>query len=135
VIVQTYKPDAPAVAFAAGHDYLGFYEAEAEARRELGYPPHGRVVAVRIDGPDPHAVAATAERLAALALAVAKGAPVDVRGPAPAPLARLRGRSRWQIWLRSAERAALRRVIRALGGADVASGVRVSVDVDPGSAL
>ncbi len=68
-------------------------------------------------------------------MAAAKGAPVEVTGPAPAPLARLRGRTRWQIWLRSAERAALRRVVRAVGAAEIAGGVRLGVDVDPGSTL
>ncbi|HTJ41836.1 MAG TPA: primosomal protein N' [Kofleriaceae bacterium] len=135
VIVQTYKPEASAVTFAARHDYAGFFEVETEERRDLGYPPHGRVVALRIDGPDPGAVAKTAERLAQLAGVIAKGAPVDVRGPAPAPLARLRGRTRWQIWLRSPDRAALRRVVRGVGTAEVASGVRVGVDVDPSSTL
>ena len=139
VIVQTYRPEAPAVALAAHHDFAGFFAAEVEARAELGYPPHGRVVAVRIDGADPGAVAATAERLAALAVALAGREPPDaevlVRGPAPAPLARLRGRTRWQIWLRGPDRAALRRVVRGLAAAEVAGGVRVGVDVDPVSAL
>jgi primosomal protein N' (replication factor Y) len=135
VIIQTYKPDAPAVTFAARHDYQGFYEVEAAERRDLGYPPHGRVVAIRIDGPEPGPVSTTAERLAQLAGVVAKGAPVDVLGPAPAPLSRLRGRTRWQIWLRSPDRAALRRVVRGVGAAEVATGVRVGVDVDPSSTL
>ena len=58
-----------------------------------------------------------------------------MRGPVEAPLARLRGRSRWQLWLRSADRTALRRVVRAIAAAEVASGIRVAVDVDPVSAM
>jgi primosomal protein N' (replication factor Y) (superfamily II helicase) len=135
VIIQTYKPDEAAVTFAARHDYAGFYEVEQAARAELGYPPHGRVVAVRIDGADPGLVASTAERLAALAATLARGTTVDVRGPAPAPLARLRGRTRWQIWLRSGDRTALRRVVRGISSAEVAGGVRVGLDVDPASTL
>ncbi|MCE9572178.1 MAG: primosomal protein N' [Deltaproteobacteria bacterium] len=136
VIIQTYKPEEPAVALAAHHDYLGFYEAEAVNRAERRYPPSGRVVAIRVDGPDPAAVATTAERLAQLAtVAAAREVDLEVLGPAPSPLARLRGRSRWQLWLRGTDRAALRRVVKSVAAAEIASGVRVSVDVDPVSAL
>jgi primosomal protein N' (replication factor Y) len=134
VIVQTYKPEAAAVACAARHDYRAFYDAEIGSRVELGYPPQGRLVALRIDGPDDGAVSTTARRLANLAEKVAAGS-VQVLGPAPAPLARLRGRTRWQVWLRAPERAALRRVVRGVAAAEIPTGVRVSVDVDPVAAL
>ncbi|HTR49951.1 MAG TPA: primosomal protein N' [Kofleriaceae bacterium] len=139
VIVQTYRPGAHAVTCAAAHDYASFFRAESAARAELGYPPHGRLVAVRVDGADAHEVAGTAQRLAQLAEAVARrpelAGTVDVRGPVAAPLERLRGRTRWQIWLRGADRHALRKVARGVLGAEVASGVRVVLDVDPISAL
>jgi primosomal protein N' (replication factor Y) len=138
VIVQTYRPSSPAVTYAAAHDYPSFFEAESAARAELGYPPHGRLIAVRVDGPDGHAVAGATQKLAQLATALAnreREGLVDVRGPVPAPLERLRGRTRWQVWLRSADRAALRRVARGLASAEISSSVRVALDVDPMSAL
>ncbi|MEO8702394.1 MAG: primosomal protein N' [Kofleriaceae bacterium] len=137
VIVQTYRPGSPAVVAAAAHDYASFFAAETEERRELGYPPHGRLIAVRIDGPDAREVAATAQRIAQLAEVVARGEgnTVEVRGPVPAPLERLRGRTRWQIWLRGADRHALRRVARSVITAEVASSVRVGLDVDPISTM
>ncbi|MEZ4366965.1 MAG: primosomal protein N' [Kofleriaceae bacterium] len=135
VVIQTYRPTEPAVACAARHDYRGFYEVELAARAELRYPPHGRLVAVRIDGPVPAAVAETAERLTALALAAGRDQEVTVLGPVAAPLSRLRGRTRWQLWLRGPDRAALRRVVRALRGLEVPPQIRVGVDVDPVSTL
>ena len=139
VLIQTYRPNAPAVVAAAAHDYASFFAAETAARAELGYPPHGRLIAVRVDGPDPHEVAGTAQRIAQLAEAYANrpdiGGIVEVRGPVAAPLERLRGRTRWQVWLRSADRHALRRVARAVLAAEVASAVRVGLDVDPISAM
>jgi len=139
VIVQTYRPGAHAVTCAAAHDYASFFRAESAARAELGYPPHGRLVAVRVDGADGSEVAATAQRFAQLADTVARrpelAGTIDVRGPVAAPLERLRGRTRWQIWLRGADRHALRKVARAVLGAEAASGVRVVLDVDPISAL
>ena len=139
VLIQTYRPTAPAVVAAAAHDYTQFFTAELAAREELGYPPHGRLIAVRIDGADAAEVATTAQRLAELAEAISRrpdlGGTVDVRGPVPAPLEKLRGRTRWQIWLRSPDRHALRRIARGLAAAEVSSKVRVVLDVDPISAL
>ncbi|HEX4450508.1 MAG TPA: primosomal protein N' [Kofleriaceae bacterium] len=138
VIVQTYRPGSSAVVAAAAHDYVRFFEAETASRAELGYPPHGRLIAVRIDGGDEHAVAGAARKLADVGEAmVAAGtvSAIELRGPVPAPLERLRNRTRWQIWLRGTDRAALRRVARAMAGTDVATGVRVVLDVDPMSSL
>jgi primosomal protein N' (replication factor Y) len=138
VIVQTYRPSSHAVTAAAAHDYAAFFASESAARAELGYPPHGRLIAVRVDGARAGEVASTAHRLAQLAETLARREGelgVEVRGAVPAPLERLRGRTRWQIWLRSTDRAALRRVARGIVAADVASAVRVALDVDPLSTL
>ena len=134
VIVQTYRPGAAAVVAAAAHDYARFFESESTARAELGYPPHGRLIAVRIDGGDEHAVAGAARKLADVGEALG-AAGVELRGPVPAPLEKLRGRTRWQIWLRGVDRTALRRVARAMLAAEIPSGVRVALDVDPMSSL
>jgi primosomal protein N' (replication factor Y) len=139
VVVQTYRPTAPAVTCAAAHDYESFFAAESAERAELAYPPHGRLVAVRIEGKDASEVASTSQRLAQVAEAVARRPEnselVEIRGPVPAPLERLRNRTRWQIWLRSSDRAALRRVARSLTAVEVPGKVRVGLDVDPISAL
>jgi primosomal protein N' (replication factor Y) len=145
-IIQTYRPEAAAVACAARHDYEAFFAAEMAERADtpdVGYPPHARLAAVRIDGPDRDRTREEAERLGALAAAMIRrpgredpdSPSVALRGPVEAPLARLRGRSRWQIWLRSADRAALRRLVRGLAAAEVTSGIRVAVDVDPVSSM
>jgi primosomal protein N' (replication factor Y) len=139
VVVQTYRPKVPAVTCAAAHDYESFFAAESAARAELAYPPHGRLIAVRVDGANATAVASLANRLAELAESMARRSEnadlVEVRGAVPAPLERLRNRTRWQIWLRGTDRAALRRVARTVAAAEVPSGIRVGLDVDPISAL
>jgi primosomal protein N' (replication factor Y) len=103
------------------------------------YPPHGRLIAVRIEGADAAEVAQTAQRLAQVAEAVARRPEnanlVEIRGAVPAPIEKLRNRTRWQIWLKSGERQALRRVARSLLGVEVSSKVRVALDVDPISTL
>jgi primosomal protein N' (replication factor Y) len=141
VIVQTYRPGTHAVTCAAAHDYEQFFAAETATRGDpdLLYPPFGRLIAVRVDGPDAAEVAQTAQRLAQLAEAAARrpenAGQVVVRGAVPAPIERLRTRTRWQIWLRGSERAPLRRVARALVAVEVPARVRVALDVDPISTL
>jgi primosomal protein N' (replication factor Y) len=133
VLIQTWAPEHHAIACARSHDYPAFYAAELAARAELGYPPHGRLIAVRLDGSDEAEVRALAAELAARAAKLGPG--IEVLGPAEAPLARLRGRVRWHLWAKGADRAALRAFVRRLVHGLGAGRVRISVDVDPISAL
>jgi len=135
VIIQTYAPEHPAIAAVATHDYDGFVRGELDARREADYPPFARMVALRLDAREAGEARAGATAAAEAARA-AGGAAVVVRGPAEAPLARLRGRSRWQVWLSAHERAPLVAAARAAARtAKPGTDLRLSVDVDPQSVL
>ncbi|MGO9713677.1 MAG: primosomal protein N' [Polyangiaceae bacterium] len=134
VLVQTYDPEHHAITFAAKHDVAGFTERELVDRRELGYPPFSRVALARVDAVKEEDARDACAELARVARAAVDGsASVDVLGPAPAPLARLRGRYRFRIMVRSADRAALRKVLLAVERARAAlpRGVRSGIDVDP----
>jgi primosomal protein N' (replication factor Y) len=135
VIVQTFHPHSPAVAFAVGHDYAGFAEVELDRRRSLGYPPFGRMMAVRVEGSEASA-RRTAEALGEAARP-ALSAGVSMLGPAPAAIERIRGKSRWHLLFRATDPAALRRVHRALGPAALRppGGAHVRFDVDPHAML
>ena len=135
VILQTYQPDHPAVRLAAQHDYEGFYTEEIQAREEVGYPPFTRLVTVRVHaGAESDARAAT-QLLAETARqhqAVKEGA-VQVLGPAPAPLIRLRGRYHYRLMLKSPDRKLLRTVTAHLA-ARIAQGLpptHATLDIDP----
>ena len=152
VLVQTFSPEHHAIRCAQSHDFEGFYRVESRFRRELGYPPYGHLVALRVEGPDEGAVVTSAQALARHCEGAAQhgdehGA-VQVLGPVEAPLARLRGRTRWQILLKGANRgplqaiAAIARAWRDDGGRDAPGGapqlgkdLRVIIDVDPQSML
>jgi primosomal protein N' (replication factor Y) len=131
VIVQTFNPGSPAIAYAASHDYATFAEGELERRKAMGYPPFGRMLAVRVEGSEEGA-RACAEALAHAAQpSLADG--VALLGPAPAAIERIRGRSRWHLLFKASGPAALHRVHRAL--ARVAhrppGGASVRFDMDP----
>lgn len=139
VVLQTFQPDHPAVALAATHDYLGFYRKELAARREHAYAPYSRLIAIRIDAGSETLAERAARTLAEEALrhrAVREGL-VDLLGPAPAPIARIRGRFRYRLMLRSADRKVLRNVA-ALLVARIDEGLgaaRATIDIDPVSML
>jgi len=112
VLVQTFHPDSPAVACAVAHDYGRFTEQELDRRRAYGYPPFGRLLAVRITGSDQGA-RACAEALGDAARPVL-GRDVAMLGPAPAVIERLRGQSRWHILFKASHPSSLGRIHAAL---------------------
>jgi primosomal protein N' (replication factor Y) (superfamily II helicase) len=139
VMLQTRDPKNPAIVSAATHDVDGFAMRELQARAELGYPPFSRLCMVRVDAPEEGLARDVAASLAeaARAVPVARGGAVEVLGPAPSPIARLRARYRFQLLLKARERKALRAVAIAVIEAQrkVDRQVRVVVDVDPVSML
>ena len=104
VIVQSYTPDHYAVQAASTHDYAAFYSEEIDFRRTHLYPPFTRLVRYLYRHADEAVCAAEADEMArALARhARARGVAMDLLGPAPAFVGRIRGQHQWQVVLRSA---------------------------------
>ncbi len=138
VLVQTFRPHHHSLRAAAAHDYDTFAERELEERREVAFPPFSRLAVLRLEAEDAHATERAATAVAARARDRA-GDAVVVRGPAPAPLERLRNRYRWQVMLTSPHVGPLHRVIRDVvstaRAASATRGIRLVVDVDPVSML
>ncbi|HHJ07123.1 MAG TPA: primosomal protein N', partial [Anaerolineae bacterium] len=104
VIVQTYTPEQPALLAAAEHDYLGFYGDELRFRYEQGYPPFKRLARLTYSGYGQEKSQAAAQEMAdRLRLwAAQQGFPaVQIIGPAPTYVQRIRSKYRWQILLRA----------------------------------
>ena len=129
VLVQTYMPEHPVIAALAGGDRDSFIAVEASAREEAGMPPFGRLAALIVSGIDEQAVDATAH---ALARASPRGGDIRVLGPAPAPLALLRGRHRRRLLLQAESHVKVPATVRAwLAAVPIPSAVRVQIDIDP----
>jgi primosomal protein N' (replication factor Y) len=133
VLVQTHDPDAPVIEALVSGDAPGFYAAETEARRDAAMPPFGRLAAIIVSSEDKALAEAVARRIGNAAPTVEGMA---VFGPAPAPLAMLRGRHRQRLLIHAARKLDVQDVIRDwLGALEWSSKVRVAVDVDPYSFL
>jgi primosomal protein N' (replication factor Y) len=131
VLIQTFAPDHYALEHVATHDYRKFFRAELAFRRELGYPPYGSLVNLVLAGNQQPLVEQTA-RLVANRFRTGPGR-VEVLGPAPCLLPKLRGKWRLQILLKGAERSDLRHRLVCLPEVEklVPRGVSLTVDIDP----
>lgn len=125
VIVQCYEPRHFAISCAQNHDYLGFYRREITFRRKQGYPPFRHLTRILISGgrlDTEKAAKQIAEHLIRNRFNKA-----DILGPVPAPIAKLQGRYRWQLVLKSdyLVDALLRKL------PTMPEKVHVSIDIDP----
>ncbi len=137
VIVQTRNPDHYALTAAAQHDTEGFLRAELAQRQSPPYPPMASLVNLVVSGEDEIGVADAAAALASWCggLVASQRLAVDVLGPAPCALARIKLRWRWHVALRG-ESEQLGRIVRyAAGRLPEPRGVRVIIDRDPVSLL
>jgi primosomal protein N' (replication factor Y) (superfamily II helicase) len=97
VVVQSFTPKAEAIQFARHADYDGFAAAELEIRREFGYPPQRHMIGHLFRGPNPDKLKFFAEQWAKR-VRETLGKRVELRGPAPAPIEKIRDEYRWQLW-------------------------------------
>lgn len=134
VLIQTKTPEHPAIALALKHDVKGFVEYALADREALNYPPFSRLAMVRVSAIDERVARESIAEIAAIARAHA-GTNVELLGPSPAPITRLRNHYRFRLMARSKTRGPLRRVLQAVLAARVDRRVRLVVDVDPVSML
>lgn len=131
--IQTHQPEHPVMQAIAAGDRAGFIKAESAARKAADMPPYGRLVALIVSARDPGAAEAAARRLARTAPAYREA---RVYGPAPAPLAQLRGNWRWRLLLHANREVNVQAVLAEwLRDFRQKDGVRLAIDVDPYSFL
>jgi primosomal protein N' (replication factor Y) len=140
VIVQTFNPAHYAITTAKDHDYPSFFKKEKELREQLGYPPFSYLACLRFQGNNQKATTAMAQLAGREIIGILerwpkRGKEIQVLGPAEAPLAKLRGKYRWQILVkcRRAEllHYYLKEVERLTKKMLRKSGVIMVMDVDP----
>lgn len=142
VLVQTWHPEHHAIQRAAEHDFAGFIAREMPLREGLGYPPYWRMTMFRVSSPEEslsHKAAWLTKDLIDRAggYVTKAGGRMRIRGPAPAPMYRVRGRYRWQILVTASDHGAMSRLLHTIGeavhdvGRQVGKDTRVVIDRDP----
>ncbi len=97
VIVQTFTPQAEAIQFSRHADYAGFAAAELKVRKDFKYPPYRHLIHHLFRGPNPEKLAFYAEQWARL-VEKTLGDRVELRGPTPSPIEKIKDEYRWQLW-------------------------------------
>lgn len=133
VLIQTSEPDHPVMQALAADARDQFLEVEADVRSRNYLPPFGRLAALILSCPDSVPLD---EACRVLARAAPHGEGLQVLGPAPAPLALLRGRHRRRFLLKARRGVAVQKLIGAwISGVKLPSKVRLQIDIDPYSFL
>ena len=132
-LLQTYQPEHPVIRAILSGDEEGFWAAEAAERRAAGVPPYGRMAGIILSGPD------VAQVFDAGNLLATRDAPLrrigaQVFGPAPAPIARVRGRHRVRLLVKAEKAAPLQEALAQwVGQVRLKGDLRLAVDIDPQS--
>ncbi|WP_037967961.1 primosomal protein N' [Sulfitobacter guttiformis] len=132
-LLQTYQPDHPVIRSILAGDEEGFWKAEAKEREQAGMPPYGRLAGIILSGPDVAAVFDAGNQLARNDKAL-RDVGAQVYGPAPAPIARVRGRHRVRLLVKASKNVALQRALSIwISQIKLKGDLRLAVDIDPQS--
>ncbi len=138
VLVQTYHSDHYCLNAVIKHDFIEFYEQESKKRKELDYPPFGRIILLRFSGQAESEVEKVATQVGKWLRKTE--AHNHLLGPAPAPIRKARNKYRWMIFLRSGKSEDLNgRIIREAARmardyfmkSSLKQTVSMTIDVDP----
>ena len=142
VYIQTYSPDNMSLKFAQQHNFKQFFSSELPIRKELNYPPFGRLAYILIKGEDEQKVVAAAEvfhRCLEIPESLGK-----ILGPIAAPLSKIKKNFRWQIIIKSNKKfdpsgnILIKYLVKALASYKSKKqlrGVKILIDIDPTSLL
>ncbi|MGD9947887.1 MAG: primosomal protein N' [Desulfobulbus sp.] len=134
VFVQTYQPQHYAIQLAQQHDYEAFFTREIAVRSPFAYPPFSRMVNIRFSGLREEQVQKAASRVAEFIRGHKWASVIDLLGPSPAPLVKIKDNTRWQLLLKSKNQQVLHAMCDELLEKKrhlCPSSVRLSLDVDP----
>jgi primosomal protein N' (replication factor Y) len=131
VLVQTYCPDHPVIRHLVDGRYGTFLVEEAALRRRAALVPFSRAALVRVAGPTATATATAAASVATQLAGPVRAAGWTLIGPAPAPVARVAGRSRWQLLLHGPAGSPLPLPPLAPLQRSMGRGISLAIDPDP----
>ena len=132
-VLQTYQPEHPVIRAILAGDEEAFWAAEAAERKQAGVPPYGRMAGIILSGPDV-AQLFDAGNMLARQDGPLRAVGAQVFGPAPAPIARVRGRHRVRLLVKADKTAALQDALaRWVAQLRLKGDLRIAVDIDPQS--
>ncbi|MBI4686706.1 MAG: primosomal protein N' [Nitrospirae bacterium] len=130
VLIQTYEAGHYVFEYVKGHDYNGFYAKEIGLRKELSYPPFSRLIRIILSFRDKRLAESAAKEIA-MKIKKIKKEGVEILGPAPAPIEKIRNHWRWHIILKGRDSKILRQ--KALNISEAIKDIKdIKIDIDVG---
>ena len=131
--LQTHQPEHPVIRAILDGDEEAFWSAEAQVRAQAGVPPYGRLVGVVLSSPDAQEAFEVGQAMARNCQPLTEiGA--QIFGPAPAPIARIRGRHRVRLLIKAEKNAPIQAALSAWTALfKLPNSLRLSIDIDPQS--
>lgn len=134
VVVQSFNPQHYSITYAAAHDYDGFAEKELEYRRQLNYPPFGKLARILFRGPTEDRVKEKASAIAdkVKELAAKHGNDLEILGPSPTPLMKINNMFRWHLIIRAHDYTPIHTLLTGIEDMlKPSKNVQAIIDVDP----
>ena len=132
VIIQSYTPAHYAIQAAKNHDYHSFYSKEISYRKDLGFPPFCHMACLTFRGRRDENVLKLSESYKDRIKKKDKDKKIDILGPAPAPVSRMRGMYRWNLFLKAEKAEYIVSLLReVMGNRRKEKGILIAVDIDP----
>ncbi|MCI5042991.1 MAG: primosomal protein N', partial [Donghicola eburneus] len=130
-LMQTFQPEHPVIRAILSGDEEGFWQAEAAERQAAGVPPYGRMAGVIVSSEELNDAFDLANQLTRHCEPL-RSVGAQVFGPAPAPIARIRGRHRVRLLVKSPKGVALQKAIALwVRNVRVKNTTRLTIDIDP----
>ncbi|MFH1873750.1 MAG: primosomal protein N' [Pseudomonadota bacterium] len=138
VIIQTYQPDHPSIIFAKEHNFENFYETEKMHRETLKYPPFVRIAGLKFSGNSKDLTQKTAQqclkKLSQTSNNLNLNKVIEILGPAPAPIPKVRGKYRFRLMIKASTSSHLANLLNSTLPEvrnNIPAGCKMIVDVDP----
>jgi primosomal protein N' (replication factor Y) len=133
VIIQTHAPQHYAIQASQKHNFKQFYTKEMKSRKELNYPPFSRLARIVLSSREKKKVESSSKKLFQKIKGYIKKNKyrIEILGPAPCPLSKLRGRYRDHILLKCKKPFLIQKILSPIRENFRISGVRIRYDIDP----
>lgn len=139
VILQTYSPENPSIKYSAENDYKSFYAQEIAIRRDMNYPPFSNILCINLNSKNEELLIKNIQNIGViLKNKLTKSDKIEMLGPCPCGISKIKEQYRWQIILKGniGEAAAMEYkniVYESLSG--LHGDIKVNIDINPNSLL
>lgn len=139
VVVQSYNPENYCISHAVNNDYLGFYNDEIDIRKTMNYPPFSTLMVVNISSEDEGLLIKCIQNVGIILKNIVENCDkIDMLGPNPCILSKIKKQYRWQILFKGEINYEFASFIRKTiyeSTKDVYNSIRISLDINPSSLL